>query len=132
MLRDPEVQVQVTRFAGLRVYVGGEVGKPGFVQLTTGMTALQAIVEAGGFRDTAKLDNVVLVRRTPGADSQRPQSMLIDLEEVVERHNMAADPRLQPYDIVYVPKTAIAKMNDFVDKYIIRLIPIRPGLGFAF
>ena len=48
-LRDPEVSVIVTDKSERRVYVGGEVRRPGYVPLTPGMTALRAIFERGGY-----------------------------------------------------------------------------------
>ena len=132
ILRDPEVDVQVKQFAGQRIYVGGEVMKPGFVDLSAGMTTLQAIVQAGGFRDTAKLSNIVVVRYASKTDGAKPEGILVDLEEVVEGRDFSKDLALQPYDIVYVPQTTIAKVNQFVDQYIVRVLPIRPSLYYGF
>jgi protein involved in polysaccharide export with SLBB domain len=139
ILRDPEVDIQLRQFAGQRIYVGGEVMKPGFVNLATGMTTLQAVVEAGGFRETARLSNIVIVRgglRPEVAMSderprQKPEALLVNLQEVLEGDDLSKDMALQPYDIVYVPKTAVAKANQFVEQYIVRMLPIRPSLGFG-
>ena len=46
-LKNPEVVVVVTKIAEQRVYVGGEVLKPGYVTLQAGMTPLQAVVQTG-------------------------------------------------------------------------------------
>ena len=132
ILRDPEVDVQVKQFAGQRIYVGGEVVRPGFVDLSAGMTTLQAIVQAGGFRDTAKLSNIVVVRNGSKTDGAKPEGILVDLEEVVEGRDFSKDLALQPQDIVYVPQTSIAKVNQFIDKYIVRMIPVRPNFGYSF
>jgi polysaccharide export outer membrane protein len=140
ILRDPEVDIQVKQSPSRRIYVGGEVGKPGFVNLSVGMTTLQAVVEAGGFKETAKLSNIVIVRgglkldeTTPnGKSAKKPEALLVNLEEVLEGHNLAKDVALQPYDLVYVPKSAIAKANQFVDQYLVRMLPIRPGVGIGF
>jgi protein involved in polysaccharide export with SLBB domain len=140
ILRNPEVDVQVKQSPSRRVYVGGEVMKPGFVDLTVGMTTLQAVVQAGGFKDTAKLSNIVVVRgglkrdeATPeGPGSRKPESFLVNLKGVLEGQDLSQDVALQPYDLVYVPKTAIAKANEFVDQYFVRMLPIRPGVGIGF
>ena len=60
--RNPQVGVVVTKQSVHRAYVGGEVGRPGYVDLRPGMTALRAIFMTGGFQDTAKVDNVLHVR----------------------------------------------------------------------
>jgi protein involved in polysaccharide export with SLBB domain len=132
ILRDPEVDVQVKQFAGQRIYVGGEVTRPGFVDLSAGMTTLQAIVQAGGFRDTAKLSNIVVVRYAAQTDGAKPEGILVNLQEVVEGQDFSKDLALQPHDIVYVPQTSIAKVNQFVDQYIVRVLPIRPSLYYGF
>jgi protein involved in polysaccharide export with SLBB domain len=132
ILRDPEVEVQIKQFAGQRIYVGGEVMKPGFVNLSAGMTTLQAVVEAGGFKDSARLSNIVVVRGYTKTEGAKPEGLLVNLQEVLEGHDLAKDLPLQPYDVVFVPKTAIAKANQFVDQYLVRMLPIRPGVGIGF
>src|SRR5262249_2134610 len=60
-MRDPKVTVTVTKIGTQNIYVGGEVIRPGVVTLVPGMTPLQAVMEQGGFRPTAKRDSVVLI-----------------------------------------------------------------------
>ncbi len=130
-LRKPVITVIVKSFTGQRVYVGGEVGNPGLVNLTAGMTALQAVINAGGFRETAKPEGVIVIRK--GADN-RPIPIRVDLEQVIDGEEIR-DFQLHPYDIVYVPKTWIAKANKFVNQYIERLLlfkGISVGLGFSY
>ena len=57
--------------------------------------------------------------------------MRVDLGKVMYGEGAAADVQLQPYDIVYVPKTWIAKANKFVNQYIERLFLYR-GVSFGF
>jgi len=121
-LRRPEVTVIVRSFTAQRVYVGGEVEKPGTVELTPGMTALQAVINAGGFRDTAKLEEVLVIRNG-WADTPIP--IRVNLTQPI-----ANDINLQPHDIVYVPRTWIADANLFVRQYIRDLLMFR-GWGIA-
>src|SRR5437016_11497503 len=65
-LRDPEVSVIVTKLGEQRVYIGGEVARPGYVALAGDMTPLQAVLQCGGFKKSAKLESVLLL--TPGTD----------------------------------------------------------------
>src|SRR5437016_5449735 len=65
-LRDPEVSVIVTKLGEQRVYIGGEVARPGYVALAADMTPLQAVLQCGGFKKSAKLESVLLL--TPGTD----------------------------------------------------------------
>jgi len=65
-LRNPEVVVVVAGIGDRRVYVGGEVNRPGFVVIQEGMTPLQAVMAVGGFKDSAQKSDVLYIAR--GAD----------------------------------------------------------------
>jgi polysaccharide export outer membrane protein len=127
-LRNPEVVVVVTKVAEQRVYVGGEVFKPGYVVLQPGMSPLQAVVQTGGFRPTAKLDSVLLL--TPGPTGKFSAARM-DMEQVVE-DGVAERVRLHPGDVVFVPTTWIADMNIVVDQYVRGLIPALPRVGVGY
>ena len=127
-LRNPEVVVVVTKIAEQRVYVGGEVRKPGFVVLQPGMSPLQAVVQSGGFRETAKLDSVLLL--TLGAGGKFSAARM-DMDQVVS-DGVPERVRLHPGDVVYVPMTWIADMNIVVDQYVRGLIPSLPRTGVGY
>ena len=127
-LRDPEVTVVVTKLGEQRVYVGGEVTKPGYVALRADMTPLQAILEAGGFRPTAKLDSVLLL--APVADGKFSAARL-NMEQVVE-DGVPERVRLRPDVVVYVPATWVADMNLVVDQWVRGLIPVLPRVGVGY
>lgn len=128
-LKEPEITVIVKSFTGQRVYVGGEVVNPRLVDLTAGMTTLQAIIDAGGFKETAKPEAVLVIRRGP---DRRPIPLQVDLKQVIDGEALPEDFQLQPYDIVHVPKTWIAEANKFVNQYIERLLLYKGvSLGFA-
>ena len=124
-LRNPEVTVIVTKLGEQRVYVGGEVLSPGYIPLRVGMTPLQAVLERGGFKDTAKRESVLLM--TPGADG-RFSAARIDLKQVVD-DGVPERVRLHPNDVLYVPRTWIADMDTVVDQYVRGLIPALPRVG---
>jgi protein involved in polysaccharide export with SLBB domain len=96
------------------VFVGGEVQNPGIVPLLPGMSALEAVMQAGGNRPSGKMRNILLIRRT--ADWQR----------VVRRVNLKIleeDLVLMPRDVVYVPRTVIADIYTALDQYVYRVMP---------
>jgi polysaccharide biosynthesis/export protein len=127
-LRKPEVVVVVTKIAEQRVYIGGEVRKPGYVALQPGMTPLQAVVQSGGFRETAKLDSVLLLTPGPGGKFSAAR---MDMEQIVA-DGVPERVRLHPGDVVYVPATWIADMNVVVDQYVRGLIPALPRVGVGY
>jgi protein involved in polysaccharide export with SLBB domain len=125
--RDVQLTVIVRTFANHKVYVGGEVGQPGFVPLTGRLTALTAVLQAGGFRGTARTDSVILLR---DEGQERPRVYRVDLKEVIGGE--ATDVALEPFDVIYVPMSRIGKVDKFVDQYIRQLIPIGLTMGFTY
>lgn len=126
-LRNPEVVVNVVRFAEKHVYIGGEVGKPGIVTYRKGLTPLQAIIAAGGFiRETAQVDSVVLVR-TGGSDNNFI-SRKLNLSEAIT-DGMKEPLYLAPHDVLYVPSTPIADANLWVRQHITDVFGPLMGLG---
>jgi protein involved in polysaccharide export with SLBB domain len=125
-IKNPEITVIVRSFNTQKVYVDGEVNRAGLVALTEPMTVLQAIAQAGGFKDTAKVSEVILIRRD--ADKAKI-TMTVNLENAVDGSDRAQDIPLMPYDIVYVPRSNIANVNLWVDQYIRKNLPITPSLS---
>jgi protein involved in polysaccharide export with SLBB domain len=125
-LRKPVLTVIVRSFTRQRVFVGGEVEQPGLIELPTGMTALQAIFQSGGFKETADPAEALVIRKGPG---NKPIPLRIDLASVMEADSAGADLQLRPDDIVFVPKSAIANTNKWIDEYIGGLLMFR---GWSF
>ncbi len=125
--REPQVSVIVRSFSNLRVYVGGEVGQPGPVSLRGDVTALEAILQVGGFRSSARMDSVILLRND-GKD--RPLAQKINFKELLSKGG--PDISLQPFDVLYVPVSRIAKVDRFMDQYVKQLLPISLTGGFTY
>jgi polysaccharide export outer membrane protein len=127
-LKKPDVTVIVRSFGGQKVYVGGEVGTQGLIDLTAGMTPLQAVIMAGGLKETAKPEDAIVIRKGPG---NRPTPIRVDLAKESSEAGTEQRLHLQPFDIVYVPKSFIAKADQFVNQYIERLLLFR-GVNVGF
>ncbi|CAA7615241.1 polysaccharide biosynthesis/export family protein [Magnetospirillum sp. UT-4] len=127
-LRQAAITVIVKGFAGQRVYVDGEVGTPQMVNIAGNLSALQAIASAGGFKDSARKGEVLVIRRS---GTPQPVVIPLDLGAVLSGADTRQDLALQPYDIVFVPKTAIAEVNQFIDQYFRQNIPIPFGVGYG-
>jgi protein involved in polysaccharide export with SLBB domain len=118
-LKSPDVAVVVRGMNERRVYVGGEVNRPGAIILPGSMTVLEAIMDAGGFNAlTARPENVVVLRRM----GDKWQGKIVDLSHIVEGSAVSLY-ELEPRDVVYVPRSAIAKVDQWVDQHINKLIP---------
>lgn len=118
-LKWPEITVLVRRLENSKVYVGGEVKKPGTVEMPGKMTVMEAIMEVGGFKpESAELCTVVIIRNRDGKHS----GCLYNAKDVIA--GKAVEPfYLQPLDIVYVPRTKIVQVNQFIDQYINKMVP---------
>jgi protein involved in polysaccharide export with SLBB domain len=129
-LKKPVIAVIVKTFAGQRVYVGGEVGQQGLITMPAGLTALQAVMQSGGFKNTAQPSETLVIRKGP---DNRPVPVRVDLNTMLSGSIAGQDFRLQPDDVVYVPKSPIAMANQFVNQYIEQLFLFRGiSLGFTY
>jgi protein involved in polysaccharide export with SLBB domain len=118
-LKAADVTVIVRSFQSRRVYVGGEVVAPGVVNMPGPLTAMQAIMEAGGFTRFARLENVVIIRH---ADGKRYGASL-DFKPS-KKEAPAPEPfYLEPLDIVFVPETRITRVNRWIDQHINQILP---------
>jgi polysaccharide biosynthesis/export protein len=125
-LRDPEVVVTISRFSEKSIYVGGEVGKPGMVPYRKDITPLQAIIASGGFRETARLDSVILVRTGGSANTSDFISRLLDMKEGIGS-GIKEPVFLAPHDVIFVPRSPIAEADLWVSQYITQLFPFIRG-----
>jgi polysaccharide export outer membrane protein len=71
-IQDPNVSVVVTQIHSKVVYLLGEVVKRGPVEMTPGMTLLEAIASAGGLTDFANQKKIYILRNTSGSRMRIP------------------------------------------------------------
>lgn len=117
-LRAPQIAVILRTFTGEQVFVDGEVNQPGMVELLPGLSAWQAIIRAGGFKDTATREDVLVIRMDA---SNKPTPYRVDLGSESLDHNRSLM-GLRPHDVIFVPKTAIAEADKFSNQYIEKLL----------
>lgn len=128
VLRDPIVEVRAADFGSQQIMVGGEVNNPGLYALPDGRTgALEAVLLAGGFQNTARRSEVVILRR--GEDG-RTMMRTVDLRAALSGHPADMVP-LSRHDIVFVPRSTIAEVNLFVEQYISNIVPFNEAFGYA-
>lgn len=118
-IKNPEITVIVRSLGARAVYVGGEIFTPGEVELKDKMTVLSAVMAAGGFnKTTAELKNVVIIRFL----NDKYYATTIDLESYI--NSPQSEPVfLAAQDIVYVPRTKIVELNQWVEQNISKMIP---------
>ena len=113
------------------VFVSGAVREPGRVPLTSPLSVLQAIAQTGGFDfKEAEVRNVIVIRYVEG----RRFCYALNFEDTLAGRGDENEPLfyLKPLDIVYVPRTRIAKIDQWVDQHFNKLIPQFNQLGVGY
>ncbi len=121
-MKDPIVSVIVVKYGSKKVLVLGEIKKPGLYQYEGGMTAFDAIGLAEGYNKHAELRSILVVRNVK-TNPKHPEFHLANLYKAIHDSNTAENIMLEAYDIVYVPKSFIGKLGDFIDYIILRIRP---------
>ncbi len=112
-LRNPRVTVHVEEFAGNQVHVLGRVDKPGSYPAAPFTTLLQTITAAGGFKDDAARNSVLVFHRD-GARTLRVTRVRVDR---LLKGSDIDDIPLGRFDIVYVPRSTIGNIDVFVRQW---------------
>jgi polysaccharide export outer membrane protein len=129
-LKDPRVTVVVKSFAPTRIYVGGEVNNPGeFIDVGPNLTLAQAIARAGGVKEFSSADNKIFIIRR--GDNDAPQFLSVRYQDVMYGQNPAADIRLAPYDLVYVPRNGAEDAYRFFYSNFLRFVPVSWGFSYV-
>jgi polysaccharide export outer membrane protein len=71
-MQDPKVSVVLTQINSKKVFLLGEVGKKGPIEMTPGMTLLEAIGSAGGLTDYANAKKIYILRDEAGKHQKIP------------------------------------------------------------
>ncbi len=98
-LRNPQVSVLVKEFNSRKVFVFGEVQKPGTFAYEDGMSVVQALTLAGGFTKQAAQNSTSVTRHVNGQEVK----MKVHVQDIAL--GKAANFKLEPGDIVYVPES---------------------------
>ncbi len=96
---DPQVTVIVTAINSRRIFILGEVGRPGAYPLLPDMTVLQALSGAGGFSQFANLKGIYVLRNENGKQVKYP----FNYKEVIKGSRPEQNIVLKPGDTVVVP-----------------------------
>ena len=95
----PSATVVVRQINSRKVFVTGEVEKPGPYPLTAPTSVLQLISMAGGLKEYANSKKIVIMRTENGRQVSYP----FNYKDIIERKNSAQNIELRPGDTVIVP-----------------------------
>lgn len=97
-----QARVSVLEFGSKKVYINGQISRPGKYTFATMPTIWQVILEAGGPLETANLSQITVVR---GSGQDAGKVLTVDLAEALNRNSVNELSRLTPGDIIYIPTT---------------------------
>jgi polysaccharide export outer membrane protein len=95
VMTHPEVTVGVERVNSKKYFINGEINRPGAYSLAVPTNVLEALVNAGGFRDFANTRKIVILRGS--------ERLKFNYHEVSKGKNMEQNIPLQPGDQIIVP-----------------------------
>ena len=110
-LQDPIATVILKEFQRPYFVVAGEVAQPGKIEMRERVTAIQAIMLAGGMKETARSSQVVVFRKI---NSDVAEVKLLNLKNIRRTSDLENDLTLQAGDMVFVPRDKISKIERFM------------------
>lgn len=110
-LQSPEVLVVLKEFQKPYVVVAGEVLQPGKLEMREKLTAIQAVLLAGGFKDSAKSSQILVFRKL-NANTAEVRSL--NFKTLKRTSDLENDLTLQAGDMILVPRNRISKIERYV------------------
>ena len=101
------VDVLLKSTGGNEIYVLGEVAQPGSYPIRRPISVLEALTLARGTNVKARLDSVVIMRR----NGNQVEARHYDVEKALSG-DASQIAYLQPEDMLFVPKTGLAKAGE--------------------
>ena len=98
-MNDPRVTVIVTAANSRRIYLIGEVMRPGAIPMQPNMTVLQALSTSGGFSQFAKIKKMYVLRVENGSQLKIP----VNYKAAISGHSPEQNTVLKPGDTIVVP-----------------------------
>jgi polysaccharide export outer membrane protein len=112
VLHSPLVNVDLKDFQKPFFTVSGQVGRPGKYDLRENITVAEALAIAGGTTVNAKSSQVLLFRRVPQGSLVEVRKL--DLHKMMKQGDLREDMRVERGDLLFVPQTAISKIERFL------------------
>jgi polysaccharide export outer membrane protein len=94
------------------VVVGGEVQQPGKIDFRQNLTAMQAVILAGGFKGSAKDTRIVVFRHI---NSEMGEVKVLNLHKMQSTKDLERDMALQAGDMILVPPNKVATFSRYME-----------------
>lgn len=129
-MREPRAQVALKKklLKIKRVFVFGDVKKPGMIPMARNMTVLQALAAADNFQESALLEEIRVVR---GGDFSKPQILTADLARLFTYGDLSRNLALEENDVIFVPREQLGDAKEAALKIMpilqVAIMPIYPA-----
>ncbi len=110
-LKNPEVNISLKEFEKPYFAVAGEVEHPGKYDFYEKTTALQAVLLAGGFKESAQQSDVYVFRRVNGGLAE---VHTLNLKKIRKGTDLERDLILEPGDMILVPRNKLENLSRFI------------------
>ena len=110
-LAAPELTIVLKEFQKPYVVVSGEVAQPGKFELRETLTAIQAVMLAGGFKDSAKSSQIIVFRKL---NAETAEVKTLNFKSLKRTGDLENDLTLEPGDMILVPRNRISKIERYV------------------
>jgi protein involved in polysaccharide export with SLBB domain len=112
ILRDPLIYISLKDFERSYVVVGGEVNRPGKVEMRGPLTLAEAIFQSGGSTQFARLGEVLVFRKV---SEKIAEVRRVDLRGQLSVEGSGEMAELRSGDMIYVPLSRVGKLDRFLD-----------------
>jgi polysaccharide export outer membrane protein len=100
---DPAVTIVVKQINSRKVFITGQISRPGPYPLGERMTVMQLISMAGGLTEYAKKKEIVIIREPAARSGGRQQTFRFNYEDIQKLRNLSSNIELKAGDTVIVP-----------------------------
>lgn len=114
ILLSPMITVSVVDLVTPRIFVGGQINKPGRYELREAKTLVQSIFLAGGFTKEAHRTMVIRARPKGNGDWAIETANVL---QILEQKGNAKDLSLQDGDFVFVADSKLSQFNKIVESF---------------
>jgi polysaccharide export outer membrane protein len=104
---NPKVNISIKEYHSLHYYISGAVNKPGMYVTATEATFLELIAKAEGLLpERGNLAYIMRISNNEGVTGEElshSEPIKVDLQRLLDKGDMSANPILMPGDVIYIP-----------------------------
>jgi len=126
-LLNPVVSINLIEYVAPRIYVGGQVTKPGRYELREGHTLMQSIILAGGF--TREANRKMVLHARPVGDGKLKMTAF-NAMQMLSDSPAVQEVLLEDGDYVFVPDSKLSKMSRVVEAFRVLIPSIGVGVRY--